>query len=121
MEDVRPKTIFLDIDGTLIYQYGGLDQQIFHETVRLPYVLERLHEWDLKGYIIILCTGRKESMRRFTEEQLLNMGIYYDQLIMGLGGGVRVLINNEKSSSPGMETAVGLTIPKNEGLGEVEI
>jgi hypothetical protein len=121
MDDPRPKTILLDIDGVILRQYGGLDEQMLRDPKILPGVTKRLHEWDCLGYNLILCTGRRESMRKRTEEQLAACGIYYDQLVMGLGGGVRVLINNDKSSFPGLETAVGITIPKNEGLDNVKI
>lgn len=121
LEDKRPKTVFLDIDGVLLHQYGGLDQQMLQEAVLLPGVLEKLHEWDCLGYTIILVSGRRESMRKKTQKQLSSLGIYYDQLILGVGGGVRVLINNDKTSIPGLETAVGLTIKKNVGLIDVDI
>jgi histidinol phosphatase-like enzyme len=121
MDDPRPKTLFLDIDGVLLHQYGGLDQQILQTPSLLPGVLEKLHEWDAKGYNLILVTGRKHSMRSLTEKQLQDLGVYYDQLLMGVGGGVRVLVNNDKTSFPQMETAIGITIRKNKGLVDLEI
>jgi|SRR5581483_9600185 len=120
-DDPRPCTILIDIDGTILFQRGGLDQQILQTSTLLPGVLEKFHEWDRLGYIIILMTGRKESMRRITERQLEELGVYFDQLVMGIGGGVRVLINNSKDSCPGLNTAVGITIPKNKGLEELSI
>lgn len=121
MVDPRPKTILIDLDGTILYQHGGLDQQMKCSAKMLPGVLSKLHEWDLLGYNIIICTGRRESMRELTKRQLEECGIYYDQLVMGLGGGVRVLVNNSKSSFPGLETAVGITVPKNEGIRDLDV
>lgn len=121
MEDPRPKSIFLDIDGCILHQYAGLDHQILMPPKLLPGVLDKLHEWDRKGYIIILVSGRKESMRSITEKQLTELGVYWDQLILGVGGGVRVMINNDKDSAPGLETVVGITIEKNKGLGGLDI
>ena len=96
MLDSRPKTIFCDIDGTLIEHFPpGSNFHEFSPKV-LPGVTEKILEWDKKGYRIILTTGRKESMRKFTEKQLEQVGIFYDMLIMGIGGGVRVLINDYK-------------------------
>ena len=57
--------------------------------------------------MIILTTGRKEGMRRITEQQLENAGIVYDRLIMGIGGGIRVLINDLKPHRKG-DTNVSL-------------
>ena len=58
---------------------------------------DKINEWDAKGYNIILITGRRESLRKKTEEQLLSKNIFYDQLVMGVGGGDRVIINDKLS------------------------
>ena len=55
-----------------------------------------LGDWDIAGYRIILTTGRKESLSKVTEDQLSKAGTIYDRLIMGLGGGDRILINDNK-------------------------
>lgn len=115
----RPKTIICDIDGTLIKHHGNLSQQLLKEPELLPGTLEKLNEWDRKGYQIILLTGRKESMRKITEEYLSKMGIFYDKLIMGVTSGERVLINDNKPS--GQKTAFAVCIERNEGLKEVEL
>ena len=81
----------------------------------LPGTVEKLWEWDKLGYNIILTTGRKECLRKTTEEQLLKVGIIYDQLIMGIGGGVRVLINDKKAGSEN-ETALAISLKRNEGI-----
>ena len=86
----------------------------------LPGTLEKLQEWDMKGYYIILTTGRKESMRKVTEEQLAHAGIMYDQLIMGIGGGVRVLINDTKPYGD-FDTAVSVNLDRDEGIKNLEI
>ena len=122
--DPRPKTIFCDIDGTLLKHFPP-GQSFFNyvtssENMALIGTVEKLQEWDKKGYNIILTTGRRESMRKFTEEQLESAGIFYDQLIMGIGGGVRVLINDLK---PGRneETAVAFNLKRDEGINKIEI
>lgn len=117
--DSRPKTILLDIDGTILKHQGRLDR-VLRQTELLPGTLEKLHEWDQRGYHLILLTGRRESQRAETERQLAALGIYYDHLIMGLGGGVRVLINDAK---PGSEeaTAIAITLPRDQGVGEVTL
>jgi hypothetical protein len=116
----RPKTIFIDIDGTLLYHYGSQSQQIQNPPKLLPLVKEKLDKWDLQGYNIILTTGRKESLRQITEKQLSDIGIFFDQLIMGIGGGTRVLINDRKTNSQ-EDTAIAINITRNEGLINVEI
>lgn len=115
---MRPKTIFLDIDGTLLKHQGGLSQIAAMSPVLLDGVHEKLDEWDKKGYRIILITGRKESMREITENQLKQVGVYYDRLIMGIGNGPRILIND---AYEGQQTAFGITVERNIGIKNVEI
>ena len=119
MKNTRPKTIFCDIDGTLIKHIppGCLHKckvEVLSGTV------EKLHEWDKKGYNIILTTGRKESLRKITEKQLSDCGIFYDKLIMGIGGGTRVLINDLKSDSNN-PTAYSFCIERNKGIGDLDV
>ena len=74
----KPKTIICDIDGVLLrHNNKGLSGQV--KKVRpLPGTLEKLNEWDAKGYNIILITGRRESQRKITEDILRNYAIFYD-------------------------------------------
>ena len=116
---MRPKCILLDIDGTILYHHGTLDKQVKNEPELLSGTLEKLHEWDKEGYRIILITGRKESLRQHTENQLLNLGICFDQLVMGVGGGTRVLINDLKDD--GQKTAFAVNIPRNHGISGVDL
>lgn len=122
--DSRPKTIFCDIDGTLIKHFPP--GQCFYnyvtssENTGLVGTVDKLLEWDKKGYNIILTTGRRESMRKFTEEQLESAGIFYDKLIMGIGGGVRVIINDLKPNSD-EETAVAINLKRDEGISKIKI
>lgn len=114
----RPKTIICDIDGTLIYHYGSLQKQVLNDPVLLPDVKDRFEIWDKKGYNIILITGRRESLRNITEKQLESLGLFYDQLVMGVGGGQRVLINDLKTNTDEL-TAISYNIQRNKGLSQV--
>ena len=111
MNDTRPITIFCDIDGTLVKQNTAAENtQPDLPLILLPGTAEKLETWDRSGYNIILTTGRKESMRYSTENQLRKAGIYYDQLIMGIGGGKRYLINNRKKDrEENYATAINLS------------
>ena len=81
---------------------------------------EKLIEWDRNGYNIILLTGRKESLRKVTEDQLSKTGIFYDQLIMGVGGGKRYLINDWKLNST-EDYAIAINLKRNTGIKNLEI
>jgi FMN phosphatase YigB (HAD superfamily) len=116
----RPKTIICDIDGTLVkHHLPVVNSSNLSSLEIIPETLRKISEWDAKGYNIILITGRKESMRRATEEQLSRIGIIYDQLIMGIGGGDRVLINDRKPT--GEDTAFAINIDRDKGIGELNI
>tara|TARA_B100000287_G_C20403824_1_gene690739 strand:+ start:400 stop:768 length:369 start_codon:yes stop_codon:yes gene_type:complete len=117
----RPLTIFCDIDGTLVKHQNPFlaTQPNFHMEL-LPGTLQKLEDWDRAGYNIILTTGRRESMRKITEKQLAEVGIIYDQLIMGIGGGKRYLINDRKpNGNKNYAHAVNLT--RNEGIQNIKI
>lgn len=117
----RPKTIFCDIDGTIFAHLGSMTKILLDNGNLLPGVREKFNEWDGKGYNIVLTTGRKESSRNHTEEQLRNAGLFWDHLIMGLGGGPRVIINDIKPYDPETPTAIAINVERNKGLGDLEV
>ena len=121
-----PKTIFCDIDGTLIRHPNHDGKERLHDIPKpnhkaeaLPGTLTKLWEWEGNGYKIILTTGRKESMRSTTEKQLKEIGIFWDHLIMGLGSGQRYLINDLE---PGTEsnTANAINLERDAGIGTIK-
>ena len=69
--------------------------------------------------MVILTTGRPEHMRQITEKNLQFWGIMYDQLIMGLGSGPRVLINDTDPKEPDIVKAVAINLHRNEGIEHV--
>jgi mannose-6-phosphate isomerase len=116
---MKPKTIFCDIDGTLIYHSGNILENLSTQPT-LSNVSETIRQWDRLNYTIILTTGRKESIRSLTEKQLQAAGIVYHQLIMNLPNGPRVVINDKKEN--GMEnTAYAINVIRNEGLDNVDL
>ncbi len=118
--DPRPKTIICDIDGTLILHNKPSDvAKKSCELVLLDGTLDKLNEWERNGYNIILLTGRKESMRQVTINQLSQLGIYYDQLIMGVGGGPRYLVNDYKPD--GTESAFAINVKRNIGIKDINL
>lgn len=119
--DNRPKTIFCDLDGTLIKHVPPVvSQKTSFEMELLEGTLEKLSEWDKKGYNIIIITGRREGSREITKKQLQKVGIIYDKLIMGIGGGTRFLINDNKLNDT-MDTAIAICTRRNEGIKNIII
>tara|TARA_R110002020_G_scaffold262166_6_gene476634 strand:- start:3785 stop:4150 length:366 start_codon:yes stop_codon:yes gene_type:complete len=121
MKERRPVTIFCDIDGTLVKHFSpNVSSKLDFEMQLLDGTLERLEQWDRNGYNIILTTGRRESMRKQTEKQLSNVGIFYDQLIMGIGGGKRYIINDKKPNKE-QNYAYAINLTRNKGVGDLLI
>jgi len=121
MNEKRPATIFCDIDGTLVkHQSPFLSCRQDNKMEILNGTLEKLEEWDRRGYNIILTTGRRESMRKQTEKQLSKAGIIYDQLVMGIGGGKRYIINDRKPSGD-KDYAYAINLKRNQGIKDVKI
>jgi len=106
-------TIICDIDGCLIEH-----QDIYKEVKPLEGTLQKMKEWDRKGYNIILTTGRRESSRQITEKELSKAGICYDVLVMGLGPYPRVLINDAPEGSDKV-TAKAITLSRNKGIKDI--
>jgi mannose-6-phosphate isomerase-like protein (cupin superfamily) len=116
----RPKTIFCDIDGTLIKHQGDVIENLNSAPELLPHAIESIKEWEKLNYKIVLITGRKESSRERTEAQLASLGIIYDKLIMGITNGERILINDKKPV--GIDnTARAVNIVRNAGLAHIDI
>ena len=114
------KTLFLDIDGVLLKHHGNLSEQMITKPELLPGTLDKLNEWGADGHKLILTTGRKESMRKLTEDQLLKLGIFYDQLVMGLNRGERIVINDSKPNND-MVTASAIQIDRNVGIKNIKL
>jgi hypothetical protein len=118
---MRAKTIICDIDGVILKHFNqGMQAQLINPSQELEGSIAKLSEWDSLGYNIILLTGRRESSRRITEECLGKLGIFYDQLVMGVGGGFRVLINDRKPACQ-EDTAYAVNLTRNEGLKNVKL
>ena len=120
----KPKTIFCDLDGTLVKHPGSgyirAIQDPNYELKVLPGVNEFLYHIDVNSYHLVITTGRKESARESTVKQLQRAGILYDQLIMGFGGGDRILINDRKNDRA-EDTAFAINLARNEGVENVKI
>jgi hydroxymethylpyrimidine pyrophosphatase-like HAD family hydrolase len=122
MSENRPKTIFCDIDGTLVKHMAPSEATSpYNKMEVIPGTIEKLLEWEKKGYHIVLTTGRRNTARKQTEQQLSEAGIIYDQLVMGFGGGVRYLINDMKEDGR-TGTAFAVNLRRNtEGIKDLKI
>lgn len=120
----RGKTLFIDIDGTILKHMGDATGACFDPSlVSIPAfllegVLSSFNNWCSKGYRIILTTGRNESMRDITQRQLWRAGLFWDMLIMGIGGGERILINDISPNK--LPKAIAINVVRNEGFKNID-
>jgi NDP-sugar pyrophosphorylase family protein len=115
----KPKTIFCDIDGTILKHVHKFSDISMESQPVLQGVIKKFNEWDSQCHRIILCTARKESAREITERQLKNIGIAWDQLVMGCTNGDRLLIN-DKLSKKSKDRALGINVITNEGFEDID-
>jgi hydroxymethylpyrimidine pyrophosphatase-like HAD family hydrolase len=115
-----PKTIFCDIDGTILFHKGDIVKNVQEEPIILPNVIESIKQWERFNYKIILTTGRKECTRKQTEQQLSKLGIVYDHLIMGITNGDRILINDKKPNGIA-NTCYAINLVRNKGLDNIDL
>lgn len=113
------KTIFSDIDGTLIEQvrFEDLDANIVNV---LPGVAEKMNEWYEAGHHIVLTTARPWSLELITKQQMENAGIRYHQIVMGIGREERILINNNSKGEPDNHRAMAVPVARDGGFANLE-
>jgi hypothetical protein len=109
------KTIFSDIDGTLIEQVRF--EELTPNVVNvLPGVKEKMNEWYEAGHYIVLTTARPEELRLITKQQMETAGIPYHQLVMGIGRDERILINNNSKGTPEVPRALAVDVVRDGGF-----
>ena len=85
-----------DLDNTLVRTEGS----DYKNATPIPEAVAKVQEYKRNGDHIIIMTARgsgsKKDWREFTEKQLLEFGIPFDQLIVGLKpGGVDVFVDDK--------------------------
>ena len=114
------KTIFSDIDGTLVHQvpFESIDP---FKSKALPGVVDKMVSWFKSGHHIVLTTARPESLRHDTIQEMDILGIPFHQLVMGIGRAERILINNNSDKKPNEVRAEGIIVQKNGGFNDVNL
>lgn len=115
----KPKTVFVDLDGTILKHSHSISEVYSRKPELLPGVLEKFNSWDSQGVKIILTTARKESTRKITEEHLASLGLAYDQLIMGITSGQRFIIN-DKLAHNDADRAIGINVITDQGFSGID-
>jgi hypothetical protein len=112
---IKNETYFVDIDGTLI-KYRKF-QHLLSETAKpIKSVVEKVKEEYEKGSHIIITSARPEIFRDFTKKELKDIGVEYHQLILGIGRGARVIINDKDPDFPKDKRAIGINLVRDKGI-----
>lgn len=111
-------TIFCDLDGTLI-EHEDSPSNFGIKILRGVY--KTLKAWKDKNYYIVLTTARNSINKKYLESQLAKNNIIYDELLMDLSSGTRIIINDRKPSNILVPSAVAYEVERNEGIQNLEI
>jgi hypothetical protein len=107
------KTLFCDIDGTLLKNSGQYFVPRWGSQPALQNNVEHLKKLHKRGRTqIILTTTRPESLRELTVKQLEREGVPYDKLVLGLWHGQRAVINDYAKTNP-FPSAVAVNLKRN--------
>ncbi|KAL9134855.1 MAG: hypothetical protein Q9175_003960 [Cornicularia normoerica] len=107
------KTLFVDIDGTLMNNSGQYFVPTWGTTAPLTKNVDHLNKLHATGRVrVILVTSRLEKFRDATVKQLERYGVKYDQILFGMLHASRVVINDYAPTNP-YPSAECLNIPRN--------
>lgn len=113
-----PPTYLLDLDGTLFIHGGTIDNIIYGNIEVIEGTREKINQWRQGGACIVLITARPKRYRCETEILLRRHHIIYDELIMGVTNGVRVLVNDMKNGDT-VETAIAVNLKRDTGINNI--
>jgi hypothetical protein len=95
------KTLFVDVDGTLVKSSGKYTPPYWGETEGIKENIDFLNKLYNKGKVyIILTTARPSSARDVTIKQLKREGVKYNDIIFDLFHANRTIINDYGTSNP---------------------
>lgn len=93
------KTIFIDLDGTLVFNSSEYFEPIWGRSLELTNNVNLINKlYDEGKTKIIITTSRKETSD--TLQQLKEINIKYHQIIFGLLHAQRILINDYSATNP---------------------
>jgi hypothetical protein len=117
---VKTPTLFVDIDGTIV-KYRKFSELSESTLTPIQDVIDFVNGHYDAGSVIVITTARPESYRLFTIEELEKIGIKYNQIIMDMGRGTRVILNDIDPKNPELPRAIGINLQRDGGLENIEI
>ena len=110
--------IFCDIDGTLI-KYREFSTYKSTKAEPITNTIKEINRAFNKGHNIILTTARPEYLRFHTLRELNKLNIQYHMLLMSIGRGPRILINDSKLSNKSKTYAIN--VERDIGMSSTDI
>ena len=111
-------SIFCDIDGTLI-KYREFSNYKSSKAEPITNTIKEINRAFNKGHNIILTTARPEYLRFHTLRELNKLNIQYHMLLMSIGRGPRILINDSKLSNKSRTYAIN--VERDIGMSSTDI
>lgn len=112
---MKNPTIFCDIDGT-IFKYRKFENLFSEKASLIDGIQNYLKEFSFNGGHIVITTARPNTLREFTIEELMENNIPFDQLVMGIGRGERILINDSEFDN--VPRAIAIPLNRNQSIEE---
>jgi hypothetical protein len=117
---IKNPTLFVDIDGTLV-KYRKFSELIGSIPHPIQDVIDYVNDHYNSGSVIIITTARPSSYELMTKQELDTIGVRYSQLIMEMGRGTRVILNDVDPENPELPRAIGINLERDGGLKDIEI
>ena len=111
-------TIFCDLDGTVVVHEdspSNLGIKVLDGAVK------RIRDWKEEGYYIVLSTARNGLNREYLTNELKRNNIIYDELIMDLSSGPRIVVNDRKPSEFLRPSASAFEVKRNQGIMDLDV
>ena len=117
---IKNPTLFVDIDGTLV-EYRKFSE--LSESILTPIqdVIDFINKSYDEGCHIVITTARPQSFELFTKQELEKLGVKYHQMIMGIGRGTRVVLNDKDPDAPELPRAWGINFTRDQGFKDIEV
>ena len=117
---IKNPTFFVDIDGTIVKyrKFSELDTAVL---TPIQDVIDFINKSYDEGSHIVITTARPQSFEVFTKQELEKLGVKYHQIVMGIGRGTRVVLNDKDPENPDLPRAWGINFTRDAGFKDTEI
>ena len=113
-------TFFVDIDGTIV-QYRKFNELETAVLTPIQDVIDTINKYYDEGACIVITSARPIQFELFTKQELEKIGVKYHQLVMGIGRGTRVVLNDKDPENPEIPRALGINLNRDKGWEQLDI